>query len=162
MNSEVTLQKGGLTTALKNNTVNKCNGEAKPWNDYGKYNMLTRLITRRPRQLLMIQNRDSFCCGARTEAGIPLGAWKKEGDLTDAVYYAPGKLQLPNMGKGLCDLYQLMDELTGNISGGTDGCSLSPAAFRFLQSGAWRIFKLPGRNLPCVTSSNRTVSSPLR
>lgn len=69
-----------------------------------------RLITA-SRAAAMIQNGDSFCCGAREPAGI-LSELGKRKDLTDAVYYAPEEdfpQLLPNMGRGLTVYTSFMD-----------------------------------------------------
>ena len=96
-----------------------------------------RLITA-SRAAAMIQNGDSFCCGAREPAGI-LSELGKRKDLTDAVYYAPEEdfpQLLPNMGRGLTVYTSFMDGINREyIRNGRD--AVYPLRlFRFYQSGA--------------------------
>jgi len=106
----------------------------------------------------MIQNGDSFCCGAREPAGI-LSELGKRKDLTDAVYYAPEEdfpQLLPNMGRGLTVYTSFMDGINREyIRNGR--MQFIPCGF----SGFTKVALLSaGPQSPACRLPTRTVSSP--
>lgn len=111
-----------------------------------------RLITA-SRAAAMIQNGDSFCCGAREPAGI-LSELGKRKDLTDAVYYAPEEdfpQLLPNMGRGLTVYTSFMDGINREY--------IRNGRMQFIPCGFSGFTKVALENFKCRAGNHLRVGS---